>query len=624
MNHFSKKIKKPDTVLVLAALAALLVSVWMIFDDQGFFKGSLSRTQHAIGYISVNQGDVRFKEDQALQWFPAHKNQSLIYDDSIFVGARSKALLQIGNSPLEVTENSLIVLRKVKSFNILNLSFGTLSGQLSPNEKLIIESENGKRIEVNTKEKAKIVVSTSKSGETRIRVLSGQAEVHAEGKTQSLSAGALFLKNKSTVAAASEPPLVMEPKVLPKVLKPVDGQLYHREFPMDPLSLEFDVPKDFTHSWFQIFDQNDLKTPLVNKAVAGRQASLSLPDGGYVIRVRGMKTSGPPGPWSKLSLFMVESRISIDPNGVSAPTLSEQEKPQPPVKTKALASREKPKSPPEKIQPQTPAPQREVAAQNAERTQPAPMEAQIQTKAPAAPTSLSRNYEAEFSLGFGSDYLQFEQSGIQISSLNYASLRGPSFSLSAEVNWNSGYGAKINYAQFPGEIRSDTVTLQNKNFEWKSLHLEGKYRVPVDFGPGSHRHFGYLLGVARHHLPYVQTTDYDQAEIRNYELTSATVGVEYTALHKTKWLSEFYLRYSHPLSQQESNGDSLKITPQFSFDGSLGVKYKLLKNLNLGVFWYGEYQHYGYRMINGINGDWDTGINSLFFSNLELRMGYTY
>lgn len=611
--------------MFLAGLIVLAASVWLIFDEQFFFRDPLGRHRgQAIGYIHLNQGDVRFKEKQGLDWTPARRNQSLIYDDSIFVGEQSNAVLKVGESEIEVGENSLIVLRKMMTSNILNLSFGHLTGQLSPGEKLIIEGRGGKHIEVNATEKSRIIVNTTPFGDTKVQVISGKTTVSANGKTKHLIAGSTFEQSRKAEALKT----LAKEMSKPEVISPADGYVFKRDLPTIDLSLEFKVPKEYPFFWYQIFEQNNLEYPFMNKIISDHSTSISIPDGHYVIRVRGVKSKSHFGEWSKSHLFIVESKVTINPEALSTPLAEVRKvepmvlKTDPPPASLQTLNKAKPQEieVAEKFKPKPP---RSLASEPTSSPPDTDQVVQLRTQAPVR-RETPRLYSLDFNFGLGSNYIEFAQNGVEVSNLHYASIQGPSFSISTEIHWANRYGAELSYAQFPGRIQSSVATLKEERFNWTTLGLEGKYRFPVQFGFGSQRHFGILFGAFHHRLPYVQTTDFDEAEIRNYEMTMATLGGEFTSQIGKKLKSEVYLRYAHPLSQKESNGDSLLMNTQFAFDGSIGAKYLYHNNFNIGLFWYGQFQKYRYSMINAINGDPDSGTNSLFFSNLELRMGYSY
>ena len=79
------------------------------------------------------------------------------------------------------------------------------------------------------------------------------------------------------------------------------------------------------------------------------------------------------------------------------------------------------------------------------------------------------------------------------------------------------------------------------------------------------------------------------------------------------------MRYQQALSV----GSLFEIVPSIAFDGSLGAFYKFKNNWRVGSFWYGQYHKYDYTSTR-IDSEDVNGEMSLFFSNLELRVGYTF
>jgi len=139
-----------------------------------------------IGTISAKSGDVRVKFEGDLKWSKAARGQDLIYNDSIYAGSGSEANLALGNSELTVAENTLIVLRRDKDINFLNLNYGTLFGRMAKNDKLMIDTGSGQAIEFTSSSNSQIVLRKV-DGRTELSVVSGEAEVMIDGKMRRLN-----------------------------------------------------------------------------------------------------------------------------------------------------------------------------------------------------------------------------------------------------------------------------------------------------------------------------------------------------------------------------------------------------------------------------------------------------
>ncbi|MGE3760143.1 MAG: hypothetical protein AB7H97_20425, partial [Pseudobdellovibrionaceae bacterium] len=173
--------QRTDRILIGIALLILLLAGSAFYFD-GWMWGNRRNRGDKIGFIDMKSGDVRMKFDGDLKWNRAARGQDLNYNDSIFAGKGAEAQLQLGQTKMTVTENTLIVLRREKDVNFLNLNYGTLLGKVAKNEKVVIDTGNGsKPIELTTTSNAQIVIKKT-AGKTQLDVVSGQAQVVVDGK----------------------------------------------------------------------------------------------------------------------------------------------------------------------------------------------------------------------------------------------------------------------------------------------------------------------------------------------------------------------------------------------------------------------------------------------------------
>jgi len=59
-----------------------------------------------------------------------------------------------------------------------------------------------------------------------------------------------------------------------------------------------------------------------------------------------------------------------------------------------------------------------------------------------------------------------------------------------------------------------------------------------------------------------------------------------------------------------------------AFDGSLGTAYYLNDHWKVGGFWYGQWQQFNF--TTSLGGTTNTGSQMLFYSALDLRLGYDF
>lgn len=217
-----QKQNRTDRILILAALAILLLATGLFYFD-GWMWGSRGNRGERIGILSSRLGDVRMKFEGDLKWSKASPGQDLIYNDSVYAGAGSEADLSLGQSEMKVTENTLVVLRRENNVNFMNLSYGNLFGKLAKNEKVVIDTGDGKPIELLPSSDTKIVLKKV-GGKSELKVVSGRADLIINGKRTKVESD-----YKVVVDGKSEPRLETKPKL--QLLRPLRDQVFYSEEP---------------------------------------------------------------------------------------------------------------------------------------------------------------------------------------------------------------------------------------------------------------------------------------------------------------------------------------------------------------------------------------------------------
>lgn len=233
--------------------------------------------------------------------------------------------------------------------------------------------------------------------------------------------------------------------------------------------------------------------------------------------------------------------------------------------------------------------------------------------------------------GLGFNYLKYDQDSNIPSNLTFQSTDMPALfakvSRSLQKHWV--VQGTFNYA--PGKTSSsEQIRLIEGSYQWMFLSANATYlnpnwkstikKVPTQFGIQS--------GLQYHLVPFVKrtsTTDPQAVSVVTNEVAMLTLGGIYTGQVNRYWSFETFLRYQLPVS----SGAVFKISPQFAFDGSVGAVYKYSPQWRTGVFWYGQYQKYlfndhedTYSQANA--GSKISGTQTLFFSNIEARLGYEF
>lgn len=184
-NRRLQKQNRTDRILIAMALAILLLAGGFFYFDNWMW-GNRSGRGGQIGRLTSKSGDVRMKFEGDLKWQRAARGQDLIYNDSVYAGAGSQASLVLGDSEMTVTENTLVVLRREDQVNFMNLSYGSLFGKVGAGEKIMIDTGDGKPLELSSNNQARIVVR--KIGKkTEVRVTEGEAHITVNGKKNTIT-----------------------------------------------------------------------------------------------------------------------------------------------------------------------------------------------------------------------------------------------------------------------------------------------------------------------------------------------------------------------------------------------------------------------------------------------------
>ncbi len=199
----SKRQDRADRLLIALALVILFMTGAAYYFD-GWMWGDKKNRGARIGAISAKSGDVRVKFEGDLKWGRATRGQDLVYNDSIYAGAGGQAELSLGQSQMTVQENTLVVLRREKDVSFLNLDYGTLFGRIAQDEKIMIDTGNGRPIEFSMKSNAQIVLRKTQGGKTELNVISGEADVTINGKVQRVTNAAKVVLDEQSASPKIE------------------------------------------------------------------------------------------------------------------------------------------------------------------------------------------------------------------------------------------------------------------------------------------------------------------------------------------------------------------------------------------------------------------------------------
>nr|BFD59697.1 hypothetical protein CKG001_18040 [Bdellovibrio sp. CKG001]BFD63061.1 hypothetical protein BdHM001_17420 [Bdellovibrio sp. HM001] len=247
-----------------------------------------------------------------------------------------------------------------------------------------------------------------------------------------------------------------------------------------------------------------------------------------------------------------------------------------------------------------------------------PVEETLRLPELAAPPDVRRVY---LYLGTGANYLSMEQiSSDNTESGKYATLKGPTAIIGAQIHFNEQHSLELQYNSWPGEVRADPAmaTLRENTFNWNSYLAEYQYQFSSQ-GP---RRYSLLLGLQRHEIPFLSTAGDGVVDILQNDFMNGSLGFKVSHLGDSGWVYEAFLRYQHPLSAQSAQGYDFTTSPKMMFDGSLGVSRKFGEHLRVGAYWFGQYNSYDYTFDR--DGSPVSGTQSLLNSNIQVRFGWEF
>ncbi len=222
-----------------------------------------------------------------------------------------------------------------------------------------------------------------------------------------------------------------------------------------------------------------------------------------------------------------------------------------------------------------------------------------------------------FWFGLGENYQYQHQSVPSVSGQSkFQNIQGPSVSIASGLTGEK-VGAEISYKQIPGRMDSSpTVSVVDGNFTWRILSLDGLYKI-------ENSNTALKGGLQFDSVPYMDLNASNSTlTVRSNTITSLKFGFEKSYLFSEKVSGEWTMQYHQPLLSGTSNGNTFNIKPEFAFNGSLGGIYKYNDKMYFGLFWYGQWYQYNFEY--GTTSSTYLGRQVLFYSNLDLRIGWKF
>lgn len=232
------------------------------------------------------------------------------------------------------------------------------------------------------------------------------------------------------------------------------------------------------------------------------------------------------------------------------------------------------------------------------------------------------------SVGYGANYLTYRKTAPELGrDVNFASVKGPALFVDYWHRFTPRWELALSHKVAPGATTSsEQIPVLQGDYSWDISTLDFMY-FPESFfieRPSSYRlRMGLRLGFQHHQVPFLRSVEFgeiDQEVVTN-AITMVAFGFQAEYERSPEWKYELFMRYQHPLSV----GSVFEMTPEVSFDGSLGAQYNFPGYVwALGAFWYGQLQNAQFSEFDAAEQATVKGSQKLFYSNFELRLMYNF
>ena len=234
-------------------------------------------------------------------------------------------------------------------------------------------------------------------------------------------------------------------------------------------------------------------------------------------------------------------------------------------------------------------------------------------------------------LGLGMNSFLYNQtttipSNLEINQFGFSNLY---FQISKQLNENWLLDSYLNYSY--GNSSSNTnAQLVNSQFKWLSVELSAAYTKPnwtIQVNQ-SQAQLSLITGLVYTLHPFVSRTSPTnaiEAEIKSNSLILAVVGGGMKFDLNAGWKIESFLSYLYPLS---SDG-GYKLSPQFSFEASVGATQLFFEKYKMGIFVNHQNLNFDFNNLSDVysannGGTKVDGAQKISITNLNFRMGYGF
>ncbi len=224
--------------------------------------------------------------------------------------------------------------------------------------------------------------------------------------------------------------------------------------------------------------------------------------------------------------------------------------------------------------------------------------------------------------GSGYNYVNVRQTIANTADVEYKNTKGPSAYLEAGWLGTAKFGGVVSYKRTPGDVRVDNYPINKRSFVWTTTSAEGLWltpwhmklwRMPVVWT--------VRAGVQNHYFPFLYVESGNQLVQATNNILSGSIGFIAETI-KSKIRYYWSMRYQQPIQSSSEGGNTFTLTPILAFDGSVGASYNFTERWKLGAFWYGQLHSYKFNYSSALQSN--AGVQNLFYSNMELRVGVDF
>ena len=224
--------------------------------------------------------------------------------------------------------------------------------------------------------------------------------------------------------------------------------------------------------------------------------------------------------------------------------------------------------------------------------------------------------------GAGFNYTMYQQTIENVGTFDDNDLAGPSIFAELGYKHKTGFGASASYKSTPGEVKLEGTNIEGAKYTWSTISFEGIYEKSAASPVwGGSFFYGALLGIQNHEFPYFHQDDVLEMSLREIKMQTASVGF-LTRLQRGSIDYHWSMRYQYPVSVSVSELENFDINTRFAFDGSVGLTYHFNPRWEVGWYWYGQWHEYDLGFA--VNTTRFTGSQTLFYSNMDLRLGVDF